>query len=51
MLGGWKFKYVFLGSCDTVLELFIEESQALAVDTDVNAEGYSSGLAGECSAA
>jgi len=42
---------VFLGSCDIVLELFIKESQALAVDADVNAEGYSSGLAGECSAA
>ena len=44
---------MFLGSCDTVLELFIaiEESQALAVDADVNAEGYSSSLAGECSTA
>jgi len=31
---------VFLGSGDTVLELFIEESQALAVDAGLNAEGY-----------
>ena len=35
---------MFLGSCDTVLEPFIEESQTLVVDADVNAEGYSSGL-------
>jgi len=31
---------VFLGSWDTVLELFIEGSQTLAVDADVNVEGH-----------
>jgi hypothetical protein len=31
---------MFLGSRDTVLELFIEESQVLAVDAAVNAKGY-----------
>ena len=31
---------MFLGSGDTILEPFIEESQALAVDAGVNTEGY-----------
>ena len=36
-----EVKYMFLGSWDTVLELFIElESQALVVDADVNIESY-----------